>query len=412
LINFILELYRPRVKGRTGRPMYESRLISVFGQPEGMFKTATETLNYQFGFNVTETWFFRLLVRWFPWLVVGQLAVLLLSTTVVFIEPGEQAVLERYGRFVAVLNPGGHFKLPWPIDRAYRYATAQIQTIDVGFSPGSDPMAGNMVLWTVPHTKEENFLVASQPGAAALTNADEGGGAQSVPVSLLTVSIPVHYQITNLESWVYQNQQPSNLLEQIAYREVVRYLVSADVNEIMSAKRADAAQTIHDRIQAEADRHNLGVGIVFVGLQDIHPPGKVAPDYERYVSINHTTNAGIRLSLALAIQMRTQAEIQAKQTVAAANSDAQRMETNAEARAELFTNELPAYLASPSVYKERAYLETVAGVAAKTRTYILLATNTHNIAILNLEDKIRPDLLDQVNLAAPPSTTRTNTGGF
>jgi modulator of FtsH protease HflK len=412
LINFILELYRPRVKGKAGRPMYESRLVSLFGQPEGLITTAAQTLDYQFGFKVSETWFYRLLVKWFPWLVAAQLAVLLLSTTVVFIEPGEQAVLERYGRFVTVLNPGGHFKLPWPIDQAYRYATAQIQTIDVGFSPTEDPMAGNTVLWTVPHTQEENFLVASRSGATLQTNTAGGGASQFVPVSLLTVSIPVQYQITNLASWVYRNQQPSNLLAQIAYREVVRYLVSADVNEIMSAKRADAAQTIHDRIQAEADRHNLGAGIVFVGLQDIHPPGKVALDYEQYVSINHTTNAAIRTALAQAILRRTYAEIQTNRIVTAAYADAQRVVTNAEAQVESFTNELPAYLASPSVYKQRAYLAAVAGAVVGTRTYLVLSTNTHNIAILDLEDKIRPDLLDQVGLAAPPATARTNTTGF
>lgn len=411
LINFLLELYRPRVKGKVGRPMYESRLISLLGQPEGLVTTATQTLDYQFGFKVSETWFYRLLVRWLPWLILGQVAVLILSTTMVFIEPGEQAILERNGRFVAVLQPGGHFKLPWPIDQAYRYPTEQIQTIDVGFAPGTDPLAGNTVLWTVPHTKEENFLVANRVSNPQPTNAS--GNGPTVPVSLLTVSIPVQFQITNLEAWVYDNQQPATLLEQIAYREVVRYLVSADINEIMSRQRADAGEALHQRIQAEADRHNLGVSVVFVGLQDIHPPGKVAPDYEKYVSINHTTNATIRNALAVATLTRTVAEIQARRIVAAANSERQRVETNAVAQAQLFTNQLPAYLASPSVYGQRAYLDAVAGIVANTRTYLLLGTNTHNIAILNLEDKIRPDLLDQISLPSPPGSPRTNSAsGF
>jgi membrane protease subunit HflK len=406
LINLVLDLYRPRLKGKVERPMYESRLISLLGQPEGLITTAAQTLDYQFGFKVSETWAYRLFARWLPWLILGQLGVLVLSTTVIFVDPGEQAVLERYGKFVTILKPGGHFKLPWPVDRAYRYPTEQIQTIDVGFSPGSDPVAGNTVLWTVPHTKEENFLVANHISARAQATANEAGETPPVPVSLLTVSIPVQFRITNLVDWAYDNQQPTKLLEQISYREVVRYLVSADLNEIMSVRREEAAQTIHDRIQAEADLHNLGASIIFVGLQDIHPPVKVAPDYEKYVSVNHTTNAEIRNAEAEAIIRRTGAEIQRAQIISVANSDRQSMVTNAVARAESFTNQLPAFLASPSVYMQRGYLDTFAQSVANTRTYILLATNTHNVAILNLEDKVRPDLLDQISLPAPPSAPK------
>ena len=43
LINLILEMYRPRVKGKVERPVYESRLVSLLGQPEGLFTTAAQT---------------------------------------------------------------------------------------------------------------------------------------------------------------------------------------------------------------------------------------------------------------------------------------------------------------------------------------------------------------------------------
>ncbi len=403
LINLLLDLYRPRVKGKVDRPMYESRVISLLGQPEGLITTAAQTLDYQFGFKVSETWAYRLFSRWLPWLILGQFFALALSTMVIFVDPGEQAVLERFGKFETVLKPGGHFKLPWPLDRAYRYPTEQIQTIDVGFSPASDPMSGNAVLWTVPHTKEENFLVANRVTGPAQTMPDAGGGTPPVPVSLLTVSIPVQFRVTNLVDWVYENQDPRTLLEQISYREVVRYLVSADLDDIMSTQRAEAASTIHQRVQAEADRHHLGASIVFVGLQDIHPPVKVALDYEKYVSVNHTTNADIRNAVALSITEHTVAEIEQSQIIAAANSEAQGMLTNGAAQVEQFRNEIPAYLASPSVYRQRGYLDTISQAVANNRTYILLATNTHNVAILNLEDKARPDLLEQVALPSPPA---------
>ncbi len=210
LINLILEMYRPRVKGKVQRPLYESRLVSLLGQPEGIITTAAQTLDYQFGFKVSETWAYRLFEQWLPWLILGQLGVLLLSTTVVFINTGEQAVLERFGGPVAgraVLGPGAHLKFPWPIDQVYRFPTERIQTFDVGFVPDEASAASRTVLWTVPHTKEENFLVANRQTGSDDTLTNNPTGKRPPPVSLLTVSIPIQFQITNLLAWVYNNEE-------------------------------------------------------------------------------------------------------------------------------------------------------------------------------------------------------------
>ena len=59
LITLLLEIYRPRVKGKISRPIYDSRLVGLLAQPESLFTTAAQTLDYQFGFNVSETWFFQ-----------------------------------------------------------------------------------------------------------------------------------------------------------------------------------------------------------------------------------------------------------------------------------------------------------------------------------------------------------------
>jgi regulator of protease activity HflC (stomatin/prohibitin superfamily) len=401
VINLILEIYRPRVKGRGGRLLYESRLVSLLGQPEGLISTAAETLDYQFGFKVSETWAYRSFEKYFPWIVIGQLAVLLASTCFVFIDAGEQAVLERNGAFVRVMTPGLGFKLPWPIDRTYRYPTEQIQRINVGFVPEDSPATGNLILWTTSHNKEENFLVANRELPALEDSTNSPSGALPPPVSLLTVSIPVQFQVTNLSAWVYNNEDPVSLLSHISSREVVRFFVSADLHEIMSKARWDAGETLRARIQAEADRHAMGASILFVGLQDIHPPVKVAGDYEKVVAAIHTREAAILAAQADAIKSTNLAVAQAFQTVTLANSDSLTRRVDAIAKAALFTNQLPAYRASPSVYAERAYLETFSRAVTNARTYVILATNTQDVVILDLEDKIGRNLMNDLTVPPP-----------
>ena len=145
LIQLVLEMYRPRVKGKVERPLYESRLVGLLGQPEGLITTAAQALDYQFGFKVSETWFYRFFEKALGWLLLLQVGALVLSTCVVFIEAGEQGLLEHFGKRVesrSPLGPGAHLKWPWPIDKVYRFRTEQIQTFNVGFAARVRPGAG------------------------------------------------------------------------------------------------------------------------------------------------------------------------------------------------------------------------------------------------------------------------------
>jgi regulator of protease activity HflC (stomatin/prohibitin superfamily) len=399
LVQLILEIYRPRVKGKIARPLYDSRLVGLLGQPEGLITTAAQALDYQFGFKVSETWFYKFFVSSVEWVFLLQIIVLLFSTCFVFIETGEQGLLERFGKPVAgntLLGPGAHFKLPWPADKVYRYRTDQIQSFIVGSVPDPNSANQNVVLWTVSHAKEENFLVANREQSFQQTT-NEIEGRRAPPVSLLTVSIPVQFQITNLLDWAYNNDDPANLLQDVATREVVRYFVSVDLNDVMSQGRLEAAETLRTRIQAAADERQLGAKIVFVGLQDIHPPVKVAPDYEKVVGAIQSKQAKILAAQADAIRTNALAGADAFKKINDAEAARKRTEVSAWARAALFTNQIPAFAAAPSVYLERAYLRAFASATAGARKYVVLTTNTADIFQFDLQDRIRTDLLEGLN---------------
>ncbi|MGO8835958.1 MAG: protease modulator HflK [Limisphaerales bacterium] len=405
LVTLLLEIYRPRVKGKIARPLYESRLVGLLAQPESLFTTAAQALDYQFGFKVSETWFFQLLQKNLPVLVLAQLAVLLLSTSVVFIAPGERAVLERFGKPVRVLEPGAHVKWPWPADKIYRHRTEQIQTFVVGYQPDAQSENANTILWSVSHGKEDNFLVGNHaPVTVQNENADTNDLLKAPPVSLIAVSIPVQFQVTNVMAWAYANADPAGLLQDLATRAVVHFLAGVDLNDVMSHLRQEAAQVLHDEIQADANKAQLGVKITFVGLQDIHPPTPVAADYEKVVGAEQTKLAAILNAQAQAIRTNALAGARAFTTTNVADALRQRLEVSAFARAALFTNQIPAFEAAPSVYRQRAYFQMFAGATASARKYILLVTNTSDVVVFNLEDKIREDLLN-LNVPSSPNNS-------
>ncbi|MEI6390170.1 MAG: protease modulator HflK [Verrucomicrobiota bacterium] len=402
-IQLLLEIYRPRVKGKVERPLYESRLVGLLGQPEGLITTAAQALDYQFGFEVSETWFYRFFEKALGWLLLLQLAALSLSTCVVFINAGEQGLIERFGRPVegrTPLGPGAHLKWPWPIDQVYRFPTEQIQSFDIGFTPDPNREKEMVVLWTVAHMKEESeFLVANRE-ETSLHTTNQAAGKRTPPVSLLTVSIPVQFEITNLVAWVYNNEDSPALLQDLATREVVRYLASADMNDIMSYTRLEMAQVLTDQIQTAANRHSLGAKIVSVDLEDLHPPVKVAAEYEKVVAAIQLKEAKILAARADGIRTNALAGAQAVSIVNKATAERVAREIGSLAQAALFTNQIPAFEAAPSVYAQRAYLQTFVRATANARKYVLLVTNTHDVIQFDLQDKISESML---NLTVKPN---------
>jgi modulator of FtsH protease HflK len=397
-LTLLLEIYRPRVKGKVARALYDSRLVGLLAQPESLFTTAAQALDYQFGFKVSETWFFQLLQRSLPVLFLVQLAALLLSTCVVFIDPGEQGILEHFGRLAArpILEPGGHLLWPWPIDKVRRYRTGQIQTFEVGYVPDAQSQAAKTLLWSVAHyTTEVNFLVGNRQPATLTNQTDNGSDlVKMAPIGLIDISIPIQFQITNVLDWAYQVADPTNLLQDVATREVVRFLAGSDLNSVLSESRVEAARQLSELIQNDANRHRLGVKILFVGVQDLHPPVKVAADYENVVAAEQERIATNNFAQADAIQTNALADALAFADVNQAQAVRQQTESAAFARADLFTNQLAAYQAAPSVYRQRAYFQMFPEATANSRKYILLVTNAHDVVIFDLEDKIREDLLN------------------
>jgi modulator of FtsH protease HflK len=410
LMGLILELYRPRVKGKQGRLLYESRLVGLLSHPEGLFSTAAHVLDYQFGFKVSETAFYRFVEKNFPRLLIAQLALLLLSSCFVFIEAGEAGLLERFGRPVEkrdVLKPGIHVKWFWPVDRVQRFRTDEIQTFNVGFvheeegdGHGHERPEEDTVLWTVRHYQEEfNLLVASRE-AGMPTNTVEG--KRIPPVSMLSVSIPVQFQISDVRKWAYKHMDPAKLLEDIGTREVVRYLVGVDLLEIMSTGRFKAAEELHKRIQARANEEDLGVKIVFLGLQDIHPPVSVAAAYEEVIGAIQKREAEKLKAQGDAVGTNSWAQGEALERRRNAEAASISRALEAAARAARFTNQIPAYQASPGVYQQLAYAQALSQGSAATRKLVITGTNANEMIFLNLEDRLRPgDILNVPMPAAP-----------
>jgi len=309
-LNFVLGIYRPRKPGETPRPAFESRILGFAAAPDRIAESIGGAINYQFGFDVTGSWFYQLLSRSLVVLVVAGLAVGWLLTSVVVIEPHQKALRLRSGKLVGgELGPGIHLKWPWPVESIVipeyierdeqgrvtfvtRTATG-IRSLDLGTNPaeGEGP-----ILWTNEHAVNERAtLVVVQPAGAlpdSVVESVRDTADEAKDLSLMAVEVPLHYAVGDVLAYELLGppEMRDEYLRAMAQREVLQYLSVVSVSDLLGPQRAEISLALKRRIEEVfteinplGPEHGPVVDVLMVGVEGVHPPGTVAPEFEDVV---------------------------------------------------------------------------------------------------------------------------------
>lgn len=299
LLGLVLGFYRPRKPDEFVRPAFDSRVLGWLTRPESIGKIFSETINYQFGFEVSKSWFMQLLGRALLPLAAVCIAIVIGMTSLVVVEPHQQAVVTTNGRFIRIAEPGISFKLPWPIGRAERHDVVRVHSVRVGSKShiADDIMSDTPVLWSNQHvpegTVEKLLITAPPPGVGT------GSGVDSSLGEMVGADIDVQYRIDDLAEYVgvknptAGTSRPDELLRIIAKHEVTRYFATHDTNYLLSTGRTQAGDILKRSIQDGLDKYAIGLEIVFVSVSGVHPPQEVAADYHaRINALQESQTAG------------------------------------------------------------------------------------------------------------------------
>ncbi|MBR2344195.1 MAG: hypothetical protein IKA71_00215 [Lentisphaeria bacterium] len=391
-VNFIIEFYRPRSLGES-RPVFESQLLSLFTEPGGVLRNIASALDYQFGFKVSGTWIYSFIERsFFPVLILW--AVLLWGFTCIHeVGPNRVGIKERFGKIASgVLDSGVYWTLPYPFGGMRTFSCTEVKRIIVGESVESakERSASSVVLWTNNHGAKEPFLVAvaGDRGKAA---------AGEASMSFVNMAIPIEYTIRRdgILKYAYENTSPVKTLNKIGEQAVVEYLSGASMDALMASGRHDAEVKLRKRIQELADRDELGIEIIRVGIMDAHPPvEKVAPAYQNVIGALEEKETEILKAQAYEATIIPETRAAADEIVAKAESSAEKKRMIAAAESDRFKQQLRAFLAMPAMFRLNAQMELLENDARDIRKYIVSSTLTDEVYQLNFETRDRLDLVD------------------
>jgi len=277
-----------------------------------------------------------------PYIIAG-IAVLFWAYQSFFtIDQAERGVVQRFGQFVAVRDPGLGFHF-WPIERLTKVNTQQVSSV--------------------------NYT------AKVLTQ----------DINLIDMSLAVQYQLRDPVKFLFQVKDPEQTLREVGEMAIREVVGRSTLEEILISKREQATTRTKDLIQRTLDQYGTGIVISSVNLTDIQVPNDVRPsqedankaiaDKERLVKEAEAYASGILpVAEGAASRQLQEAEGYRAQVVAVAEGEAQR-----------FTQLVSQYEKSPRVTRDRLYIETIENVLGRSQKVVVDTKGNNQMLYLPLD---------------------------
>ena len=287
VINFVLNLYRPRLHGESPRPAFDSKSLSLFASPDSLVRSINEAVNYQFGFDITSSWGYQLFIRSAIWLLGLGFVVLFAMSSLVIVEPTQQAVRIRQGAIIGeVHSPGPMFKLPWPIESAIVENVTQIRHLPLTFVWKEDR---RVILWT----DDFNQHAVTRP-LPFIVN-DSRGSSESISddlLSLVDLQAVLQYRIAEdgFLKWLQFGSDEVERRSRKTYRELTLIAIAQNeltelfqtlqLDKILGSDRGTISNVAQQKIQSALNLQQSGIEIVAIDLPLIAPSGDAAGSFE------------------------------------------------------------------------------------------------------------------------------------
>jgi membrane protease subunit HflK len=387
VLGLVLELYRPRKKGDVPRPAYESRLLGLLAEPSGVARSLARAVDYQFGFQLSETWVYGLVERGIAPLLIFVGATFWLLSCVVVVPQGDRAILEHLGApRLPPLEPGFHLKLPWPIEAVEPVAQERLRSVVLGDDDDEDEKSNakrrhRAIVWTKAHAKDEYLILVARPAS--------GAGDGRAAVDVLAASVEVQFVVSDPMQFSRGAVAPEALVKAFGERELARLGCSKSLFALLGPERAQAAAELQRAIQASADDHHLGVRIVDVGLEDLHPPVEVASAFHAETGALEEKEARRLQGLEYAATLKPRAESEARSIRDRARAEAAEKAVLAEADASQFGAAFALDRAAPHVFRSLRLLRAIDEALVATGRKIVVPHGTFPGAVeIDLGDKV------------------------
>ena len=253
------------------------------------------------------------------------------------LENAEQAVIERFGEKIDVVDKSGlNFKLPF-VDRVYIINTNEIRSVQYGYRPQNEPTP-----------IDSPTYIDVEDEAIVLTRGSY----------LVNIGAIIQYRITDAADFIYNVDDQAGTLR-LAFETVLRRNIqNKDLEDALINKDSIAVEILPDLIK-KVNSYGLGITIVEVKFTDVLLPEKVQFAYDD-VNIAENEKAEFTSKAAKYTNEKLpKARADAYQRIQEAESYKAQKVSQAKGDVENFLQVYEKYVLSKDVTKRRLYIETM-----------------------------------------------------
>lgn len=289
-------------------------------------------------------------------------AVLYVGSGLFTVQPGEVGVQMRFGKIIeSDLEPGLHYRLPWPFEAQRVIAKDRVQRIEFGFPGKKAQMAAQPIGsprtaagWTptpdVTTATGSWFQKEADPDEPYLLTGDG---------NLIDLRWAVQFRIKDAVAYTF-NVAESNMLVRGASLAALRSVVArSGIDAIYTSERSGVESQVEETLQRVLDDTRSGVEILSFQLLYVHPPGEVHDAFRDVASSQEDKLRTINRANIFAVETVNQAKAEAAAMIEQALALKDQQILHAQGDAGGFGLKLRAYQRAPGLTRFRLQVESI-----------------------------------------------------
>jgi len=265
-----------------------------------------------------------------PLLILIIVAVVIWMLTGFYqVQPGNQGVVQRFGKHVETVGDGWGWRFPWPIETVTKVDVAGVKSIAY-----------------------KSRVLTAEP-------------------NMVELQVAVQYRITRAEDYLFKVREPIATLGEVSESAIREVVGRNDQQAILEAGRVKIAEDTRVIMQRTLDQYGAGIEVRSVNITDVQVPEAVQQAQRDSVKAKADRERMIKEAQAYANGIIPVAEGSAARNVQEAEAYKSQVVSIATGEASRFSQLAIAYEKAPNVTRERLYIQTVESVLRASRKVII-----------------------------------------
>ncbi|MBU0761823.1 MAG: FtsH protease activity modulator HflK [Candidatus Altiarchaeota archaeon] len=278
------------------------------------------------------------------------------------VESDEHGIVKRFGEAVEKdIGPGLHYRLPWPVETVLKTKVTQVNRLEIGFRLEKKAYDSAMQpeLWESSHGTGSYEKV---PKESMIVSGDE---------NIVDINLIVQYRISDQSKFLFNSREPNRVVKDVVEASVRQVIGNKSIDEALTGGKLEIQGEVEDMVQETLDSYDVGVDILAVQLQDVHPPTEVAQAFKDVASAREDKDKIINDALAYKNDVLPKARGNADKIMREAEAYKAMRINKANGDVDRFMKLYGQYVKHKNITKTRIYIETLEKVLPKTRLYVI-----------------------------------------